>query len=144
MLTNDTAVTLISDGERVSTKLPEILDMICTDSELIIESYKSKLTTATISSIRTSDSKDFVYIKTCCDSMLMMTPDHKIYLPENKEWVRAENVSKGLCVLLSNGTTSEISSTHIIADNTVSRVYSLAISPTQCFFANNILVHNEG
>ena len=143
MLTNDTTVTLMNGNDRVSTKLPEILEMICTDDELIIESYESKITTATISSIRTSDSKDFLYLKTCCDNTLMLTPDHKIYLPETKEWIRAENMSKGLCVLMSDGSTSEILSTHIIADNTASRVYSLAITPTQCYFANNILVHNE-
>lgn len=143
MLTKDTDVVLTTDDNQVQTKIADILDMITTQDEIMIESYDSKMVSASISSVRTSDCKNFIYIKCEQGDTIILTHDHKVFIPETKQWVRADNITRDMKLLKRDGTKSAIQSCHTISDVSPSRVYSLAVSPTQCYFANNILVHNE-
>jgi hypothetical protein len=143
MLTKDTEVVIMTNETQVSTNIAILLDMITTQDVIEIASYDSKKVAATVSSVRTSDCKDFVYIKCEQGDTLVLTHDHKIYIPETKQWTRADCVTKGTKLLKHDGTKSTIQACHVISDVAPSRVYSLAVTPTQCYFANNILVHNE-
>lgn len=143
MLTKDTNVVLVTDDNQVQANIAQMLDMIVSEDVIEIESYDTKMVAATVSSVRTSDCKDFVYIKCEQGDTLVLTHDHKIYTPETKQWVRADNITKEMKLLKRDGSQSAIQACHVISDVTPSRVFSLAVTPTQCYFANNTLVHNE-
>ena len=143
MLTKDTDIILLNEGEHENVKIAQLLDMITSEDEIVIESYDKRVERGVVSSVRTSDCKDFIYIKCETGDTLVLTHDHKVYIPDEKSWMRADTIVCGKRLLSSDGTTTEIVSTHTISDTTPSRVYSLAVTPTQCYFANNILVHNE-
>lgn len=143
MLTKDTDVILLNESEHENVNIAQLLDMITSEDEIVIMSFDKRVEQGVVSSIRTSDCKDFIYIKCETGDTLVLTHDHKVYIPDEKTWMRADAVVCGKKLLSSDGTVTTIVSTHTINDTTPSRVYSLAVTPTQCYFANNILVHNE-
>jgi hypothetical protein len=143
MLTKDTDVILLNEGEHEKIKITRLLDMITSEDKIIVESYDKRPEQGVVSSVRTSDCKDFIYIKCDTGDTLVLTHDHKIYIPEDRAWMRADAVVCGKKLLSSDGSMATITSAHTISDTTPSRVFSLAVTPTQCYFANNILVHNE-
>ena len=109
-----------------------------------VKSYsitKNKIVDSDVIATRSSSSKDFIYIQVESGESVILTHDHKIYV--NNEWLRADKVSPGSTILNSKLNQSVIIETHKIQNNTSRKIYNLTIEDTQCFFANDILVHND-
>ncbi len=110
---------------------------------MIVQSYKvktDKITPREVTSTRSSSSKDFIYIQTT-DSLIILTHDHKVF--SEGEWIRADRVTKELKLLNSSLDPISITDIHKIHNNTSQKVYNLTVQDTECFFANDILVHNH-
>ena len=115
-----------------------------TSVDMSIKSYilkKNKIVDSDVIATRSSSSRDFIYIQAESGESVILTHDHKIYV--NSEWIRADKVSTGSTILNSGLNQSVITETHKIQNNTSRKVYNLTIEDTQCFFANDILVHND-
>ena len=115
-----------------------------TSVDMSVRSYsikKNKIVDCDVIATRSSSSKDFIYIKTQSGESVILTHDHKIYV--NSEWLRADKVSSGSTILNSELVQSVIVETHKIKNNSSRKIYNLTIEDTQCFFANDILVHND-
>lgn len=112
--------------------------------DISVESYdvknKRKVFSPIIST-RCCDSKDFIMIKTESNETIIVTLDHKIYTPDG--WLRADALSGRTQVMDSTTGLTAITDLHRIQDDLVRKVYTLTIEDTQCYFANNILVHND-
>lgn len=115
-----------------------------TSVEMDIKSYnikKKEYTNSNVVATRSSSSKDFIYIQTNTGESIILTHDHKIYA--NNEWIRADKIPTGSTVLNSELNQSSVIEMHKIHNDISQRVYNLTIEGTQCFFANDILVHND-
>ena len=115
-----------------------------TSIDMTIKSYnikKSEVTSSTVISTRSSSSKDLIYIQTDTGEAVILTHDHKIYV--DNEWIRADKLSPGQVTLNSKLKQSTIIDMHKIHNDISQKVYNLTIEDTQCFFANDILVHND-
>jgi len=142
MLTEDTYITL---PDEPNAKITEVFDRFIKGEEMQVESMdKNRIQPGEVCNTRTADSRDFISIHFDSSKSLVLTPDHRVYLPVEKKYIRADELSTGMEVLSSNNKPNKITSTHNIRDNRSSRVYALAIAPVQNYFANDVLVHNEG
>lgn len=115
-----------------------------TTREITVKSYNKKTKKhddSIVISTRSSTCKDFIYIQTVCNKSIIMTHDHKVYV--DGEWTRADQVSKGHNILTKSLDYSNIIDIHKISNNTSQKVYNLSVDDHQCFFANDILVHND-
>lgn len=110
---------------------------------MMIQSYitkTNKITTKEVISTRSSSSKDFICIQTN-KSPVILTHDHKVF--SEGEWIRADRLVKGLKLLNSALDPVKITDIHKIHNDISQRVYNLTVQDTECFFANDILVHNH-
>lgn len=115
-----------------------------TSVDMNIKSYniKKKIhTNSNVVATRSSSSKDFIYIQITTGESIILTHDHKIYA--NNEWVRADKLPAGSTILNSELNQSSVIEMHKIHNDISQKVYNLTIEDTQCFFANDILVHND-
>lgn len=115
-----------------------------TSVDMNIKSYniKKKIhTNSNVVATRSSSSKDFIYIQITTGESIILTHDHKIYA--NNEWVRADKLPTGSTILNSELNQSSVIEMHKIHNDISQKVYNLTIEDTQCFFANDILVHND-
>lgn len=115
-----------------------------TSVDMSIKSYavkKKKIITSDVVATRSSSSKDFIYIQVETGESIILTHDHKIYA--DSEWLRADKIAVGLTVLNSELEQTKIVDMHKIHNDMTQKVYNLTIEDTQCFFANDILVHND-
>jgi len=115
-----------------------------TSVDMSIKSYavkKKKIITSDVVATRSSSSKDFIYIQVETGESIILTHDHKIYV--DSEWLRADKIAVGLTVLNSELEQTKIVDMHKIHNDMTQKVYNLTIEDTQCFFANDILVHND-
>ncbi len=115
-----------------------------TSVDMSIKSYevkKKKIITSDVVATRSSSSKDFIYIQVETGESIILTHDHKIYV--DSEWLRADKIAVGLTVLNSELEQTKIVDIHKIHNDMTQKVYNLTIEDTQCFFANDILVHND-
>lgn len=115
-----------------------------TSVDMSIKSYavkKKKIITSDVVATRSSSSKDFIYIQVETGESIILTHDHKIYV--DSEWLRADKIAVGLTVLNSELEQTKIVDMHKIHNDMNQKVYNLTIEDTQCFFANDILVHND-
>ena len=142
MLTQDTTVIIIEQDDHTPVTLTEMVERISAGQELQVLSRDRSIKPGDVVNTRGSDSKDFVYIGTENHSVIL-TPDHKVYEPVRKEWMSASMVSSLCYVLDSDNNHVPVVSTHTISDKLSKKTITLTVSPGQCFFANNILVHNE-
>ena len=115
-----------------------------TSVDMSIKSYevkKKKIITSDVVATRSSSSKDFIYIQVETGESIILTHDHKIYV--DSKWLRADKIAVGLTVLNSELEQTKIVDIHKIHNDMTQKVYNLTIEDTQCFFANDILVHND-
>lgn len=115
-----------------------------TSIDMYIKSYnikKSKIIDSVVIATRSSTSKDFIYIQTDSGESIILTHDHKIFA--DGEWIRADKITTGAEVINIDLKQTTVVDIHKIHNNVSQRVYNLAIEDTQCFFANNLLVHND-
>ena len=115
-----------------------------TSIDMNIKSYnikKSTITDKNVIATRSSSSKDLIYIQTDTGETVIVTHDHKIYI--DNEWIRADKISPGQQALNSELKQTAIIDMHKIHNDISQKVYNLTVEDTQCFFANDILVHND-
>tara|TARA_R110000772_G_scaffold57914_3_gene131040 strand:+ start:2227 stop:2649 length:423 start_codon:yes stop_codon:yes gene_type:complete len=139
MLPSTTAIDVNSKTRDIDYIVKNI-----TSGDMLVRSYNIKKRTPSDSNVvatRSSSSKDFIYIQTTSGTSIILTHDHKIYI--DSDWIRADRLSIGLPVLNSELKETKIIDIHKIHNNTSQKVYNLTIENTQCFFANDILVHND-
>ena len=136
-------ISVLSAGETHDIVIEDVVSLFQSGEEIKILSYDKKIMESIVANTRTSSSKHFVYIQTDTETPLVVTPDSKIYDPETKEWIRAEHVNKNNHVLHADRSRQRVVDVHLIRDKNISKTYTLTVNPTQCYFANNILIHNE-
>lgn len=141
MLVLTTQITLSGDSE-VKT-LNDVLEQPFGEQSVLTFDGK-KTTYSEIVNTRVCSSHDFVYIKTSSGDTLVMTPDQKVYDPVKKEWTKSGELNKSASLLHADNAPVEVEDLHTIHDQMASKVCTLTIAETQCYFANNILVHNIG
>ena len=135
--------TTVIDVNSESHDIDYIVNNLTT-VDMSIKSYTLKKKTVIDSDViatRSSSSRDFIYIQTDTGETIILTHDHKIYI--NNEWVRADKIAPGQVTLNSSLDPATIIDIHKIHNDISQKVYNLTIEDTQCFFANDILVHND-
>lgn len=144
MLTEDTYITVVRDGEHMSEKINDVIDDFISGEVIEVLSHNGKkITQSTVSNTRSSDCKDFISIQFKDTKSLVVTPEHKVYMAGTKEWKKASELAVGQQVLTSLNEHKEITSLHVVRDKVIKRILALAVSPDQSYFANDVLVHNE-
>jgi intein/homing endonuclease len=139
MLPSTTAISVNSEIHDM-----EYIVKSMTSVEMNIESYNiknKKLTSSNVVATRSSSSKDFIYIQIESGESIILTHDHKIYT--NNEWIRADKIPTGSTILNSKLNQLKVIEMHKIHNDISQKVYNLTIEDTQCFFANDMLVHND-
>ena len=139
MLPSNTIITTIcgeQDLDQIVNNLTSIDYTACS-----YNTKKLKPTSSDIVATRSSSSKDFIYIQVESGNSIIMTHDHKAFV--DGKFARADKISPGMSVLNSSYEPDNVVDIHKIQNNTSQKVYNLTVIDTQCFFANNILVHND-
>lgn len=139
MLPSNTIITTIcgeQDLDQIVNNLTSIDYTACS-----YNTKKLKPTSSDIVATRSSSSKDFIYIQVESGNSIIMTHDHKAFV--DGKFTRADKISPGMSVLNSSYEPDNVVDIHKIQNNTSQKVYNLTVIDTQCFFANNILVHND-
>ena len=139
MLPSTTVISVNSESHDIDYIVNNL-----TSVDMSVKSYsikKNKLVDCDVIATRSSSSKDFIYIQSETGESIILTHDHKIYA--DNEFIRADRVSAGSTILNSELTQSTVIETHKIHNDISQKVYNLTIEDTQCFFANDILVHND-
>ena len=139
MLPSTTAISVNSESHDIEYIMNNLTTVDMTIKSYIIK--RNKIIDSNVISTRSSSSKDFIYIQTISGEAIILTHDHKIYA--NNEFVRADKISPSSTVLNSKLEQTAIIDMHKIHNDISQKVYNLTIEDTQCFFANDILVHND-
>lgn len=145
MLVEETTIAL-SGAENTCMKLVDVIDQFGAEKqqfENITSREGSMIVNASIASTRSTSARDFILIQCEDGSSLVVTPEHKIYVTNKKSWERAEHVNTTCSLMTQNNSSTKVTSTHTINDPVASKVHALTVVPTQCYFANNILVRND-
>lgn len=141
MLVLTTQIMLSGDSD-VKT-LNDVLEQPLGEHSVL--TFDGKETTySEIVNTRVCSSRDFVYIKTDSGDTLVMTPDQKVYDPVKKEWIKSGGLNKSASLLHVDNVPVLVEDLHTIHDQMASKVCTLTVTETQCYFANNLLVHNIG
>lgn len=144
MVTEDTYIAVLSGDQFSNVIITQAIDMFIESTEVYVASHDGKkITSSSISNTRATDSKDFISIQFETAKSLVLTPEHQVYIVEDKQWKRAAQLRTGQHVLTSDNKPKKITSTHIIRDLISHKIYALAVTPDQCYFANDVLIHNE-
>lgn len=89
---------------------------------------------------QTSTVTELIEIEDETGHVIRCTPDHLIYT-KNRGYVKAEELSTNDLLVCSTSNHSSIAKiTTLLVDST--EVYDITVPETECFFANDILVHN--
>lgn len=144
MIIENTAVTVVLSGEQQNVQISELIeDFAVNGKEIVVVSREgSKIVDGFVASTRSSTSHDFVLIQCEDEPPLYVTPEHKIYVPCKKEWMRASEITTSSNILQPNNKSKKIIDVHTISDQTASKVHALTVTTT-CYFANNILISND-
>ena len=125
--------------------MDHIISTFTLSAEFTIDSYdtkKKEMTTQPICSTKATASKDYILIRTA-DSELMITLEHKVYLPAGNDWVFARDLKIGSELLSHDGEHVEVLEALRVRDKASVRVYTLSLAEHCNYFANNILVHSQ-
>ena len=105
---------------------------------LAYDTTRQRPTESEVLMTRSSDSRDFILIQFSRGENLVITPKHKLYDVENRQWVSAENIQADTRCTTTNGF-SYVVKKHKIQNHISEKVYTLTVD-TQNFFANQVLV----
>ena len=145
MLVEETTIAL-SGAETPCMNLLDVVEQFGENErsfEDILSREGTSLVSANIASTRSTHARDFILIQCEDGSSLVVTPEHKIYVTNKKSWERAEIINSTCSLMTSKNSSVKLTSTHNISDQVSSKVHALTVVPTQCYFANNILVRND-
>ena len=143
MVTAQTMIAVMSAGETMNMSVVDLVEQFQFTGEIDVVSYDRAQTTGQIANTRCSTGKDFIYIQAGDVGPLIVTPDSRIYQPKSKEWIRASEINNGNEILHVSGDYIPVTETHTIRDRNMGKIYTVTITPTQCYYANNILIHNN-
>jgi intein/homing endonuclease len=144
MVPEDTFIAVLSGDESTNMKISEVIDLFINQPQVDVMSHDGKKISASmVSNTRATDSRDFISIQFEQSRALVITPEHQIYITDNKQWKRANQLHAGEHVLDSSNTPKQITSVHTVKDNMSHKIYALAVTPDQNYFANDVLIHNE-
>lgn len=141
----DSNTKIIVDGECM--RIQDFVKDFVSKSDSLIESYdtkKNKQAKCHVNATRSSDTHHFIFIETETGDNVILTGDQKIYDPVKQQWTRADKITTTGAHVVQYEIDKHIKvvNVHKIKNNTIKDVYTLIVDDTQCFFANNILVHN--
>lgn len=142
MILHDTAIHVPGDPQTIG----EIVDEFTLTENTSVYTYdtkRKKIKESAIGLTKTTSSKDFILIKTEDDDNLIITLDHKVYDPILKTWTRAQELKCGQHVLNIELEHIRVNETHRIRNTRADKVYTFSVPDYSCFFANNILIHND-
>ena len=142
MLTGDTLITTY-DGEPIT--LQDLASQFTAEDKntlLGCHEKSNRRVKTVISSTRSSDAHEMIYIATASGGVLKITSNQKVWDPGNNKWVLSQYVTPGMSVLLDNRETTTVTEAHSIHEQTLTKMYTLTIGKTQNYYANSILVHN--
>lgn len=144
MVIDNTVVTVILSGEQHNVQITDIIEDFAVSGEdiIVVSREGSKICESYVASTRSSTSHDFVYIHCEDEAPLLITPEHKIYVPCKKEWIRASDITTSCNVLQPNNKSKKIVDVHTVSDQSASKVHALVVT-TASYFANNILISNN-
>lgn len=129
-----------SNGQQT---LGEILEAFNSGEDVRVQCKHKKNILDDVANTRISTSHDFIYMQQSTGDSLIMTPDHRVYDPVKNEWVRASDISKGTHVLSLSGEHNEVVDHHKIKNPIASRVITISLGTSDCFYANNTLVKSN-
>lgn len=142
MLTGDTMITTHGDEP---IELQKLVAEFTTDDATVLTGCHEKSNRRVptqISSTRSSDAHEMIYISTEDSRSLKITADQKIWNVKLKKWVLSQYVDIGMTVLLDDRQTTVVKEVGNIHEPGLIKVYTLTIGKTQNYYANGILVHN--
>jgi hypothetical protein len=125
--------------------MDHIISTFTLSADFTIDSYDVKhesIATQPICSTKATSSKDFILIKTA-DTELMITLEHKVYLPAEDTWAFARDLKSGSILLSHNSGPVEVVEVLRVRDKASIRVYTLSLAEHCNYFANNILIHSQ-
>jgi hypothetical protein len=130
-----------------STKMSTIISEFTLDEKTIVTGFnikRRKNVDCEVASTRKSSTKDLLYIGVSTDEHLLITPDHKIYIPEEKGYIRADKLIKGMELQHVLAEPCEVIDIHMIRNNDLQTTHALTVTDCENYFSNSILVHNCG
>lgn len=144
MVIDNTVITVILSGEQHNMLITDVIESFAVNGRDFVVSSRdgSKICESYVASTRSSTSHDFVYIHCDDEAPLLITPEHKIYVPCKKEWIKASDITTSCNVLQPNNKSKKIIDVHTVSDQSASKVHALVVT-TSSYFANNILISNN-
>ena len=113
------------------------------DTDILVMSYDgNNITRNSVASTRSSDSKDFVCVQYGDNNSIVLTPTQRVYDPKAKKYIKAMDINMTNTILTSQLDIMQVTHKHDIKNTQSTNVYTISISNDQCFFANDVLVHN--
>jgi hypothetical protein len=144
MMVTDTTNISTTDGD---LQIKEIVDALCHKRDTHIYSYdtkRRKMINATVSSTRGSSTRELIYIETDYDEVkILLTNKHRVFVLGDKRFKRADELLKGESLKHIDGIDVNVIKIHTINNNTHQQVYTLTTDSSDCYFANNILIHSN-
>lgn len=128
-----------------STKMSTIVSEFTLDEKTIVTGFdikRKKNIDCEVASTRKSSSKDLLYIGVSTDEHLLVTLDHKIYVPSEKTYIRADKLGKGFDLQHVLSEPCIVTDLHMIRNNDIETTYALTVTDCENYFSNSILVHN--
>lgn len=139
-LTGDTLIKIkIADAVN-SIKLEDFVQYYTPNSTVQVQTYlDGKVHWSSVSAAAQTAVVTELYEISTKDSMIKCTGNHKIFTV-NRGYVEAKDLTETDYLLASNGEVTSITVNVIEVEETP--VYDITVPETECFFANDLLVHN--
>jgi hypothetical protein len=145
MLTNTTSIYTYENMEVEYEKIDieSVVKSFRHDTNMLVMSYDgNNITRNEVASTRSSDSKDFICIQYGDNNSIVLTPTQRLYEPRLKKYIKASDINASNTILTSQLDLMPVTHKHNIKNTQTASVYTISVSNDQCFFANDVLVHN--
>lgn len=142
MLPKNTVITCAEDD----LTLQEIIEQFNHKNDIFVRSYdpkKGKDLECLIPSTRRTRVTDMTFVETDYDEVkLILTHDHRVYVEDEQKFIRASMLKTGMKLKHVDGIDVKVVKVYKLTQPVPADVYTLTVDKTQCFYANQILVHN--
>ena len=142
MLPKNTVITCTEDD----LTLQEVVEQFNQKNDVFVRSYdhkKRKDLECLVPSTRSSSVTDMTFGETDYDEVkLILTHDHRVYSVDQQKFIRSTLLLPGTQLKHVDGIDVKVVKVYKLTQPVPTDVYTLTVDKTQCFYANQILVHN--
>ena len=144
MLPKNTVITCAEDD----LTLQEVIEQFNQRNDVFGCSYdykKKKNLECLVPSTRRSSVTDMTFVETDYDEVkLILTHDHRVFSVDQQKFIRATLLTPGTRLKHVDDIDVKVVKVYKLTQPVPTDVYTLTVNKTQCYYANQILVHNGG